>query len=143
MKINVHNQQNESITPYLKTLKKIFKSIHLKKSFEIIFIDDEYMHKLNNTYRGIDKTTDVLSFPNDDEKSKSLGDVFISLPMAKKQAETLKHSVLREIGFLAVHGYLHLVGFDHQTELEEEVMTAEQNRILKLAKLERNNNDES
>jgi probable rRNA maturation factor len=141
MKINVHNEQSESIDQYTKTLKKIFKTVHLKKSFEIIMIDDEQMRNLNKTYRQIDKTTDVLSFENDDQKSKSLGDVFISLPMAKKQAIALNHSLMREIGFLAVHGYLHLVGFDHQTEEDEEIMIAEQNRILKLAKLERNQND--
>jgi probable rRNA maturation factor len=143
MKINFHNEQSESIEDYKKTLKKIFKSIHLKKSFEIIFLDDEQMQNLNKTYRQIDKTTDVLSFENDDLESKSLGDVFISLPMAKKQALALNHTVLREIGFLAVHGFLHLVGFDHQTEEDEKIMIAEQNRILKLAKLERNQNDKS
>lgn len=92
---------------------------------------------MNLAYRKIDKPTDVLSFVNDDESDKSLGDIFISIEQAKKQAEDLGHSFEREIGFLAVHGYLHLKGYDHHTPHEEEAMTKMQEDILRKAKLER------
>ncbi len=97
------------------------------------------MKELNNTYRQIDKTTDVLSFVNDTEEDDSLGDVFISLEQASLQAESYGHSFIREVGFLAVHGYLHLIGYDHHTKEAEQDMILEQERILNQAKLKRGN----
>ena len=105
----------------------------LSSNFAIVFIDDEKMHELNKNYRGIDRTTDVLSFI--DGTNKSLGDVFISLNKALSQSTQYKHSLLREVAFLSVHGFLHLMGYDHQTKDEEEIMINKQKEILNKFKI--------
>ena len=103
--------------------------------FDIIFIDDEEMHKMNKTYRGIDRTTDVLSFALNDNKHinaiiNSLGDIFISIPKMKSQAIEYEHSEKRELSFLVVHGLLHLLGYDHMNESDEKIMFSLQKEIL-------------
>jgi len=137
MKVNLHNQTEEMIKPLQKIIKSIFKHVKEKKSMEVVFVSQDDIKEMNRTYRDIDKPTDVLSFPNEDDDIKSLGDIFISIEQAKKQAIDYGHSFEREIGFLAVHGYLHLKGYDHHTEEEEKMMTTMQEAILKKAKLER------
>lgn len=137
MKVNLHNQTDVEIKPIKKIIHTIFKRVKEKKSMEIVFMTQSQIHEMNKTYRNMDKPTDVLSFPNEDEDIKSLGDVCISIEQAEKQAKDYGHSFEREIGFLAVHGYLHLKGYDHHTEDEEKTMTEMQERILKKAKLER------
>lgn len=137
MKVDLHNQTTENIKPFKKIIKKIFKPIEQKKNMQIIFVDQETIHKLNMEYRQIDRPTDVLSFINDDELDSSIGDIFISIEQAKIQAEELGHSIDREIGFLSVHGYLHLIGYDHHQEEDEKKMIEEQEKLLKAAKLER------
>ena len=119
MKINIHNQSQQSIKEVTKVLKKVFKTIEDPLSMEIILVTQEIIHQMNLTYRQIDRPTDVLSFVNDDQDIDSLGDIFISLDQAILQAESYGHSIKREIGFLAVHGYLHLKGYDHHSEQEE------------------------
>ena len=104
--------------------------------FDIIFIDDEEMHKLNKEYRGIDRTTDVLSFALNDNKHidtiiNSVGDIFISIPKMKSQAIEYGHTEKRELSFLALHGLLHLLGYDHTLgKKEEEEMFGLQKEIL-------------
>ncbi len=137
VKINLHNQTSEDIKDIKKLLKKVFRPIKNKKNMQIIFVSQEEIKELNKNYRHIDKSTDVLSFPNDDETDTSIGDIFISIEQARLQAKDYGHSFEREIGFLAVHGYLHLLGFDHHTKPEEEFMTEAQEKILRKAKLER------
>lgn len=137
MKINIHNQTDLDIKPLEKLLKRIFRKIKQKKSVELIFVMPDEMKHLNLTYRQMDKATDVLSFINDDISIKSLGDVFINLNQAFDQARSYEHTYAREVGFLAVHGYLHLIGYDHHTEAEEKKMILEQKRLLALAKLEK------
>lgn len=105
------------------------------------FVDDDEIHKLNRQYRSVDRATDVLSFPMDDEVMNGgiplLGDIIISVPTAKRQSEQYGHSLLREIGFLFVHGFLHLLGYDHQTDEAEAEMIAIQEEILVKAGLPR------
>lgn len=89
----------------------------LNSVFDVILVDDEEMHELNKKYRGIDRTTDVLSFALNDNKHIeteviSLGDIFISIPKMKSQAIEYGHSEKRELSFLALHGLLHLLGYD-------------------------------
>lgn len=91
-------------------------------------VDDQEIQLLNRTWRGKDAPTDVLSFPLDDEEL--LGDVVISVETAERQSRALGHTLLREMAFLAVHGTLHLLGFDHETAAEEEAMTEAQEAIL-------------
>lgn len=109
-----------------KILKKALKMEGVKSSvFTIILIDDEKMHELNKEYRGIDRTTDVLSFAFEDNNKMSynirqLGEIFISIPKMKGQAIEYGHSEKRELAFLAVHGLLHLLGYDHTKGVKEE-----------------------
>ena len=136
MKINIFNELDIDLSNYEKTLKKVFKPIKDKKNINLILTSDERIHTLNKTFRNVDRPTDVLSFINDEDKDSN-GDIFISIPKMKRQAVEYGHSEDREISFLAVHGYLHLIGFDHENEEDEKIMIYETERILSLAKLER------
>jgi probable rRNA maturation factor len=137
MKTNLFNQTEHDIKPYKKLMKRIFKHVKEKGSMQIVFVTQEEIHRLNLTYRNIDRPTDVLSFPNDDSDDKSLGDIFISIEQAIKQAEEYGDGLDREMGFLAVHGYLHLKGYDHHSPEEEKDMMLKQEDMLRKAKLER------
>jgi len=92
----------------------------------IIFVDNEEIHKINKEYRGIDRETDVISFALEDtfnllpDKIRMLGDIYISIPKMKEQATSFGHSEKRELSFLVVHGLLHLLGYDHMKNKEEE-----------------------
>lgn len=138
MKFNLYNQTEEDIKEIKKLLKRVFRSVREKKNMQIILVTEEEIHTLNRNYRQIDKPTDVLSFENDDASDTSIGDIFISIEQARKQAEDYGHSFEREIGFLAVHGYLHLKGYDHHTPEDEKAMMEKAEEILSKAKLERN-----
>lgn len=101
----------------------------------VLLTDDATMAELNRTYRGREGPTDVLSFSqregeDDPAGVELLGDVVISVERATAQAEAYGHSVAREMGFLAVHGLLHLLGYDHERPAEEAEMMAETERIL-------------
>lgn len=104
--------------------------------FSIVFVDDEEIHKMNREYRGVDRITDVISFALEDNEDivyndlRMLGDIFICIPQMKRQATEYGHSEKRELAFLAVHGILHLLGYDHMTEEDEHVMFALQELIL-------------
>ena len=101
-----------------------------------ILIDTpERIQTLNREFRNVDRVTDVLTFPAwEGEISLSadgyLGDIMICYERAKEQAEEYGHSLLRELSFLAVHGVLHLLGYDHMTEEDERVMREKQTAIL-------------
>ena len=137
MKVTIHNQTKQEIKGVEKLIRRIFKKVHDGEGMQLIFVDTDEIRRLNQTYRHIDRITDVLSFVNDEPEDHSLGDVFICLEQADKQRTKYGHSLKREIGFLAVHGYLHLKGYDHHTAEEEKIMIAKQEEILKKAKLER------
>ena len=88
-------------------------------------------------YRNIDRETDVITFALEDEdtlvlpnEERILGDIYISIDKAKQQAKEYNHSLLRELSFLAVHGFYHLLGYDHQTKEEEEIMFKKQEEVL-------------
>ena len=105
--------------------------------FSIILVDEEYVQRINKMYRNIDRVTDVITFALDDEKEvlnasevHVLGDIYICLSKARSQAKCYGHSFLREISFLAVHGFYHLLGYDHMTKEEEEVMFKKQEEVL-------------
>ena len=104
--------------------------------FTIILVDNEKIHELNKTYRGIDRPTDVISFAYEDNEEKKnedfrvLGEIFISIPKMKEQAKEYGHSEERELCFLLVHGLLHLLGYDHQTKEDEVVMFGKQEVVL-------------
>lgn len=128
---------------YLSDLLDLaIKKLKITGYFSITFIDDEEMHKMNLTYRGIDRTTDVLSFALNDgetieEEMNLLGDIFISIPKMKSQADEYGHSEKRELSFLVIHGLLHLLGYDHANKDEEKVMFGLQEEVLKDANIEK------
>lgn len=137
--LTIFNETKEDVKEFELILQEVFSYINDKNSLSIILTSDERIKELNKTYRKIDKVTDVLSFPSD-EKSY-YGDVFIALNQAKKQAEMYGHSVKREISFLAVHGYLHLKGYDHQTKEDEKIMNDLTEKILNKANIKRSNDE--
>lgn len=120
-----------------EVLNHTLDKLNIKNAyFSIIFIDDEKMHRMNLEYRGIDRTTDVLSFALEDNDNivseiRNLGDVFISIPKMISQANEYEHSEKRELSFLSVHGLLHLLGYDHtRSEEEEKIQFGLQDEIL-------------
>lgn len=135
MDIQFFNQTTEDTTAAEQLIQDIFGYITEAHEMNIVFLTKDQIQEMNKTYRNIDKVTDVISFP--DQEENYIGDIFICLDRAKEQAIDYGHSLEREIGFLAVHGYLHLLGYDHHTEVEEKIMFAKQEEILKKASLER------
>lgn len=107
-----------------------------KGLFSITFIGDEKMLEMNFQYRGVDRTTDVLSFALNDAKDsfqseiEILGDIFVSIPKMKEQALEYGHSEKRELSFLIIHGLLHLLGYDHMTKEDEDEMFSLQKEVL-------------
>lgn len=134
--INETNQEVMEIDSVRKVLERVVKKENLEQAiFNIILVDNTYIHTLNKDYRGIDRPTDVISFALEDEKEmespiRVLGDIYISIDKIKEQSEAYGHSYLREFAFLSVHGLLHLLGYDHQTIEEEKEMFAYQEEIL-------------
>lgn len=107
-------------------------------SVSVTFVDDAKIRELNLDYRNRNSATDVLSFPLDDAENsplpgvpRMLGDIVISLERAIEQAKEYGHSTQREVVFLAVHGFFHLLGYDHQSKGEETVMREKEERVLK------------
>lgn len=104
--------------------------------FNIIFVDNAKIHELNKQYRNVDKPTDVITFALEDHEDiefadgRVLGDIYISIDKAKEQAKDYGHSLKRELAFLCIHGFYHLLGYDHMTEEEEKVMFAKQEEVL-------------
>ncbi len=147
-KIEIVNETKEEIKE-LKIVKKVLQKAMEKEklentSFNLIIVDNEYIKYLNKNYRNIDRETDVITFALEDEDSvivptdeRILGDIYISLDRAKTQSDEYGHSLLRELSFLAVHGFYHLLGYDHMTKEDEEVMFAKQEEVLKENGIER------
>jgi probable rRNA maturation factor len=107
----------------------------------VTFVTNERIQEINREYRGKDQPTDVISFAMEemgkgeikilgDHLPKHLGDIIISIPKTRHQAEEYGHSFIRELGFLSVHGFLHLLGYDHMNDEDEAKMFARQTEIL-------------
>lgn len=131
-------------------LEKAAEMEEMEGEVVVTLVDNERIQELNRDYRGIDRPTDVLSFAmnesgeeepdiffeeEDEETPNMLGDIVISVPRAMEQAAEYGHSLNREMGFLAVHGFLHLIGYDHQNEAEEKEMFSRQEEILSQVQL--------
>ncbi|GAB7232290.1 rRNA maturation RNase YbeY [Facklamia hominis] len=154
MNIEIIDDENY-LTPDQSDLLKGLINLASKKlevnphsEVDISIVDNERIQQLNRDFRNKDQATDVLSFAlNEGEEwleldsfieleecpqiAPHLGDIIISIERAKEQAIEYGHSIDRELGFLAVHGFLHLNGFDHQTAEEEKEMFALQDEVLK------------
>ncbi len=135
--INETGKKVEEIDKINDLLNFIVNKEQLDKClFNIILVDNDYIHKLNKEYRGIDRETDVISFALEDNEDginldfRILGDIYISLDKALEQSLSYGHSFLRELSFLTVHGLLHLLGYDHMNENDEKIMFKKQEELL-------------
>lgn len=160
MKVLVDNLQDkievdEDIEKLVNmVVEQVLRTENIKISCEvdITLVDDKKIREINNEYRNVDSSTDVLSFPIlegsegnikpevgdfDTDGNAILGDIVISMETARKQANEYGHSFERELAFLVTHGMLHLLGFDHEEKEEEKKMLEEQEKILTLAGLKR------
>lgn len=132
---------------YLSIIQETTKQLEITADLELscILVEDSKIHEINAQYRQIDRSTDVISFALEDNEQfyvegqpRSLGDIFISIDHAKKQAIEYEHSLKREMCFLFTHGLLHLLGFDHMNKEEETKMLAMQKSILDALAIRRN-----
>ena len=149
------------IIKLLKTANKYSKFNQRKVQVEISFVDKEQIRLLNKKERNVDKATDVLSFPtlnlkpmqkikikdfkddiDQETKHLMLGDIIICEDVAKKNAEEYGHSYERELCYLIVHGFLHLLGYDHMEEDDKKVMRALEEAVLKKYKITREQNED-
>ena len=136
---DITKEQQELLLNVLQ-LASNMEEIPKDAEVSISFVSDEEIHRLNKEYRQIDQPTDVLSFAleegEDDysiegnEIPRMLGDIIVSVDKAKEQAETYNHSFNRELAFLTVHGFLHLLGYDHMSDEDEKKMFSRQEEIL-------------
>lgn len=156
--IRIYGSNRQRIIPVTKELRTLVKHCCSETLFEegykgdyevsVTFTDNAGIREINNEYRGIDRETDVLSFPMTDDGEEftldpetgcyNLGDIVISLEKAIAQAEEYGHSFDREVAFLTVHSMLHLLGYDHEkSEEEEKIMFGKQEIVLEAMGLER------
>ena len=143
-RIDITNDQDKLPFPmgYRTLIRRAVKATLVSEEFDrpagvsVTIVDNEAIHAINLEHRGIDRPTDVLSFPMfdedfDDGEDCVLGDIVISLEKAKEQAESYGHSMEREIAFLTVHSVLHLLGYDHEEgKAEESEMFEKQEAVL-------------
>lgn len=151
--LNIEKGQEDWEGIVEKVLKKCFEEEGLLDSkliMTITFTTPEEIRKINKKYRKIDKATDVLSFPmfeksELDEKIKNkdflyedvLGDVIISIDKVREQAEEYGHSFERELSYMLVHGFYHLMGYDHIEEEDKKIMRPKEEKILNELKITR------
>jgi len=140
IKVDFYNETEEKVIEE-KDLKKLsrymIKYMSLKNiNFSVIFVSSDTIKEINKNYRKIDRVTDVITFRLADYEEvmcgniNVLGDIYICLDKAKEQASEYGHSYLRELSFLLVHGFLHLLGYDHMNEEDEKKMFGLQEEIL-------------
>ena len=142
----VENFENNYEQDFTAIIEQALKTLGIEDDVEVscVLVDDERIHEINREYRHIDRSTDVISFAMEDNDQfyvegmpRTLGDIFISVDNAKKQAEEYGHSLRREMCFLFTHGILHLLGYDHMTDEQEKEMFGLQDQILGALSIER------
>lgn len=142
----VENFENNYDQDFTAIIEQALKTLGIEDDVEVscVLVDDERIHEINREYRHIDRSTDVISFAMEDNDQfyvegmpRTLGDIFISVDHAKKQAEEYGHSLRREMCFLFTHGILHLLGYDHMTDEQEKEMFGLQDKILGALSIER------
>jgi len=147
-------KNNEYEITICKVLDKCFETESLPKDkllVSVILTDGENIKKLNKKYRNIDRTTDVLSFPmfekheidemikhNNWEYNDILGDMVISIPRVEEQAKEYGHSFLRELSYMVVHSFYHLMGYDHIKEEDKIKMRPKEEYVLNELGITRN-----
>ena len=147
-------KEDEKLTKIIsQVLEKCYEVEKLNKTkiyINIILTNGEVIRKINKEYRNIDRETDVLSFPmfekyelneilnkQDSIEQDILGDIIISVPRVIEQAKEYNHSFERELAYMTVHGFYHLMGYDHMEEEEKKVMRAKEENILKQLEINR------
>lgn len=149
-KINVVNEKdyylNIDIPKIIDTIVNI-ENINRKFELVISFVKDEEISRLYQEYFGYAKFTDVLSFYSGEINPESgriiIGDIIIAYPFAESQARNLNNSLMSEISLLIIHGFLHLLGYDHSGNDDKKVMWQKQEAILKELSIKINNYPES
>ena len=141
---------------YVSLIEKVVKQAFVEENLDklplyltIILTDPEHIKKTNKQYRNIDKETDVLSFPMFEKQEiemmithgtpieETLGDIMISIPRVEEQAKEYGHSFERELAYMVVHGFYHLMGYDHIEEQDQIQMRKKEETVLKLLNLDR------
>ncbi|AWD64347.1 MULTISPECIES: rRNA maturation RNase YbeY [Priestia] len=145
--IDFIDETNEVSKEQQKELEKLLEAAAIYENLQedaevsVTFVDNDRIQEINHQYRHKNQPTDVISFALEemgedemqiigDEMPRVLGDIVISIPKAHEQAEEYNHSFMRELGFLTVHGFLHLLGYDHETSEDEKEMFTRQKDIL-------------
>ena len=139
-KVSIPEALEADLTKAMNVVAEL-EALSPQTEVDITLVDDAAIHELNRTYRGIDRPTDVLSFAldegeeepevDDDEIEHLLGDVIISAPTAVRQGEEYGHGLEREMTYLAVHGMLHLLGYDHMEEKDKLIMRKREDEVLR------------
>lgn len=139
-KVSIPEALEADLTKVMNVVAEL-EALSPQTEVDITLVDDAAIHELNRTYRGIDRPTDVLSFAldegeeepevDDDEIEHLLGDVIISAPTAVRQGEEYGHGLEREMTYLAVHGMLHLLGYDHMEEKDKLIMRKREEEVLR------------
>lgn len=153
--IDMHDETGEVNTDQEKLVIDLLEHaadfLHLSGETElsVTFVDNRRIQEINARYRNIDRPTDVISFAleetaedeveivREEDEPRVLGDIIVSIPKAREQADSYGHSFERELGFLVIHGLLHLLGYDHMTKADEEEMFGLQEAILSAYGLKR------
>lgn len=145
-------EKTEEDKEYERIINKIFEACFKEEDLydysiyvSVIISDEEYIKKVNAEYRNIDKVTDVLSFPmfekDEIQAAKTspevLGDIIVCIPRVIEQAKEYGHSRDREFAYMLVHGFYHLMGYDHIEEEDKKIMRAKEEVILKKVGIER------
>ncbi|MGM0874309.1 MAG: rRNA maturation RNase YbeY [Bacillota bacterium] len=143
-------EQQKTVEDLLQFAAEV-EEITQDAELSVTFVTNERIQEVNREYRNKDQPTDVISFALEEmgegeieivglEQPPMLGDIIISIPRAKEQAIEYGHSFIRELGFLAVHGFLHLLGYDHMNDEDEKEMFTKQKDILDRYGLKRPSN---
>lgn len=144
-KLRISEELEKLLTAGLNVVARLHK-LPVQTEVDITIVDDAEIHTLNRDYRNVDRSTDVLSFALDEESEEEpelvggpeehlLGDIIISAETAARQAEEFGHGLEREIVYLAVHGLLHLLGYDHMNDAGKAVMRAKEEEALREIRL--------
>lgn len=145
--IDFQDETNSVDEAFVDLIQRIIRFAGEKEGLQgdsevsVSFVDNSEIQEINRNYRQKDEPTDVISFAMqelgegemnvlDENMPVMLGDIVISVDKAKEQAEEYDHSLERELGFLALHGFLHLLGYDHLNEEDEKAMFGRQEEIL-------------
>jgi probable rRNA maturation factor len=145
--IDLVDETNQLSEEQLEEIERLLNFAAAKENVEensevsVTFVSNERIHEINREYRDKDAPTDVISFAMEELGEgemeligtglpRVLGDIIVSIPKAEEQAKEYGHSFERELGFLCLHGFLHLLGYDHMEKVDEERMFTRQKEIL-------------